>query len=486
MRRFVRGPLYSSQGNWVNHAMVKASDFDKINVKSIVDNAAIGVIIHNLDSSIVYANPTALKCLRLSFEQMIGKDALDPQWHFVDEQGRILPAEEFPVNKVLTWKTPIKQEVIGVVDSYSKTSWFMVDAYMEVGDQPDKGFVVVTFTDITEERTSFSFRDVVESALDAIVVTEAQAIEAPLGPKIVYVNKAFEELTEYSEEESLGETPRILQGKFTDKQTVKRIHDALVKKEPIRETILNYSKSGRPYWLDLNIIPLTNSLGEVTHFAAIERDVTEVTYRAEQLEKRNEELRELKKNLQQIIDKQTAELKEANLRLEQMAYYDTLTKLPNRRYFQDQLVKILSHAERYRFKVMYGLVDIDDFKVVNDTYGHDVGDEVLILIAKAFFHVFRRQDAFARFGGEEFAFAVEFTNEQDVAVVCERLIEEIAKRSYESESLDKPIKVTASVGVTFDNTTGIADVTSLYRQADKALYQAKSEGKNRFVVLPLN
>ncbi|NVJ51514.1 MAG: diguanylate cyclase [Gammaproteobacteria bacterium] len=462
--------------------MSKVGNLDQINVKSLVDNATMGVVIHNLDSSIVYANPTALRFLRLTFEQMIGKDALDPQWHFVDERGRPLPASEFPVNKVLTWKTPLEQEVVGVVDSFEQTSWFRVDAYIEMGDQPDKGFVVVSFTDITEERNSFSFRDVVENAQDAIVVTEASPIDSPLGPKIVYVNKAFEILTEYREDEVLGETPRILQGKFTEKETTDRIHRALEQQLPVRETILNYSKSGRPYWLDLNIIPLKNSLGEVTHFAAIERDVTEITYRAEQLAKRNEELALLKKNLQAIVSQQTAELKEANIKLEQMAYYDTLTQLPNRRYFQEQLDKILSHASRNEIMIMYGLVDIDDFKSINDSYGHDVGDQVLKMIASAFFNIFRRQDAYARLGGEEFAFALEFSSEEDVDALCSRLLEEVSSQTYQSDELAQPLSVTASIGVTYSKVTASSQAITFYRAADKALYEAKANGKNCYKV----
>jgi PAS domain S-box-containing protein len=91
----------------------------------------------------------------------------------------------------------------------------------------------------------------------------------------VYVNKAFTELTGYTSEEVLGKTPRILQSNGTDEESKKIIRQGLEQKTPTRVTIKNYSKTGEEYWLDLSIHPLKNSQGIVTHFVAIERDVTE-------------------------------------------------------------------------------------------------------------------------------------------------------------------------------------------------------------------
>lgn len=456
------------------------AEFDKINLKKLIDHAYIGVVIHQLDSSVVYANPTALKLLRLSFEQIIGKDAMDPQWHFLDEFGRKLPVEEYPVNRVLKWKQPIRQEVLGVIDSSGgDTSWFMIDAYIELDKQSEFGFVVVTFSDITDKKTDFSYFDVVEHAQDVIIVTDAESLEAPIGPKIVYVNKAFENLTGYSTEEVIGETPRMLQGKFTDKETTDRIKQSLIKKEPIRETILNYGKDGHPYWLDMIIIPLTNRLGQVTHFAAIERDVTEQKFYAEQLEKRNKDLRELKNNLQDIVDKQTAQLREANLKLERIAYFDVLTDLPNRRYFQDQLAKQIAYTKRHKLTLMFGIADLDDFKRINDTYGHATGDQALGIAAQVFKSIFRREDAYGRMGGEEFVFAVQVKTKRDVESICRKLVQQFAKISVPIEN-GESMGISASIGAHYEKVNEETTAESLYKKADQALYQAKAAGKKCF------
>lgn len=138
----------------------------------------------------------------------------------------------------------------------------------------------------------FSLEDVVKFANDIVIVTESYPLDEP-GPKIVYVNQAFTDLTGFDPEEVIGKTPRILQGPDSDPKTMAEIRTALEKKEPVRTAIVNYSKSGRKYWLDINIIPLKNRNGEVTHFAAIERDLTDIKKAEEEIRQKNTQLAEL-------------------------------------------------------------------------------------------------------------------------------------------------------------------------------------------------
>jgi PAS domain S-box-containing protein len=138
----------------------------------------------------------------------------------------------------------------------------------------------------------FSLEDVVRFANDIVIITEAFPLDEP-GPKIVYVNKAFTRLTGYTREEVLGKSLRILQEPESDSDKKAKIRAALEKREPVRTTIVNYSKSGKAYWLDINIIPLKNKRGEVTHFAAIERDLTEIKEAEKEIKAKNQELLEL-------------------------------------------------------------------------------------------------------------------------------------------------------------------------------------------------
>jgi PAS domain S-box-containing protein len=108
---------------------------------------------------------------------------------------------------------------------------------------------------------------------DIVLITEAEPLDEP-GPRIVFVNKAFERLTGYTSAETLGRSPRFLQGENTDRRALKEIRDALEQQQPIRRQILNCGKDGGEHWLDMDIVPIFNAAGKCTHFAAIERDIT--------------------------------------------------------------------------------------------------------------------------------------------------------------------------------------------------------------------
>lgn len=450
---------------------------NNLDVLKLFESAHIGVIIHAWDTSIVYANPQALNLLRLSYEQIIGKDAYDPQWHFIDDSYANIAIKDYPVNRVVAGER-VQNEVVGVIDgSKEKISWIMVNAYAEQG-LDGSGFVVVTFNDVTDSRQGFSFEQIVENAQDIVIVTEASEIKAPLGPKIVYVNKAFEKLTGYSKEEIKGETPRILQGSLTDKAASNRIHNALAKNTPVSETLLNYSKLGHPYWLDISIIPLRDRNDVVTHFAAIERDVTENRFHLEQLTKRNEDLKLLKDELKRLVEERTKELEQANQKLALLAYFDPLTKIPNRRSFIDQTSRLVHFCQRHKHIIAVGLLDIDDFKLINDKHGHNVGDKVLSTLGACFKEFFRQDDAYCRWGGEEFTFAVASTDSEGIEQLCQRLLNSIRELQYSADK-NTAFNITVSIGVCIRLPEINDSLDGYIKIADLALYEAKSQGKNR-------
>jgi PAS domain S-box-containing protein len=139
------------------------------------------------------------------------------------------------------------------------------------------GTALVVFTDVTDLEQAESdvvlLRNAVARLNDIVLITEAQPIDAP-GPRIVFVNEAFERLTGYSAAEAIGNTPRMLQGAGTDRATLDRIRSALQQGQPVREELLNYDKAGRPLWLELDIVPLADESGRSTHLIAVQRDIT--------------------------------------------------------------------------------------------------------------------------------------------------------------------------------------------------------------------
>lgn len=457
-----------------------------IDFARLIDSAGIGVIVHDWDTKVVYANPTALSMLKLSYEQLIGSTALDPRWHMLDEHHRQLHVSEFPVNKVKATEASLFGMTIGVIDfEQDETHWFKVNAVIEKSAGSELAFIVVTLYELEDISSVFSFEQIVQRAEDIIIVTEADDLEEPSGPKIVYVNKAFESLTGYTAKEVIGDTPRILQGRFTDQAAKDRIKAALYKKEAVREILLNYSKSGKPYFLDMNIIPLKNRDGVVTHFAAIERDVTEQTFYAEQLEKRNRDLKQLKENLQDAVRQRTIELKTANTKLQRLAYYDALTNIPNRRYFLEMSTAILSLGRRKGQQLAVAMIDVDDFKTVNDKYGHAVGDASLNFLACCMKDFFRAEDIIGRLGGEEFGLAMLFDSADDVKTTLGRFQQKLADSLNKVEAASNDISVqpfTISIGVCIVGAGQAAELGDLLKCADDALYQVKRQGKNAVMV----
>lgn len=135
-----------------------------------------------------------------------------------------------------------------------------------------------TLNDISDRKQALERLRLLESAVvnanDAVVITEAEPIDDPLGPKVVYVNEAFTRMTGYSPEEAIGETPRILQGPKTDRSQLDKVGAALEKWEPVRVEVINYRKDGSEFWVELNIVPIADETGWFTHWVSVQRDIT--------------------------------------------------------------------------------------------------------------------------------------------------------------------------------------------------------------------
>lgn len=416
---------------------------------ALLDNLHAGVVVHSKDTKIVYANPKALKLMRLSSNQALGTDAFDPHWRFLDKHSQVMNIENYPVNRVIDTKAPITNIEVGVLDSSSdKVTWLLCNAYPELDEQQEINQIVVSFIDITRQKKIIPFEDIVELANDIIVVTEAKPFRED-GPKIVYVNQAFTNLTGYTKEEIIGKTPRVLQGPNTSEETTYKIRTALAQQLPVKAQLLNYSKSGEEYWLDMNIVPMKNEFDDVFYFAAVERDVTE------QIER--EKL-----------------LKELSVR-------DSLTSLLNRRGFFEAAQTALSYAKRNNKVLSLAMIDVDHFKKINDNFGHHVGDEVLTGYAKIMQQFFRECDVVGRLGGEEFCVLLTDSTLSHAHEKLDQFREAIAKSIIKTKSLHS-INFTISIGLSSGEKGSNYNLDEMLQQADKNLYIAKDLGRNNIVL----
>ena len=165
-------------------------------------------------------------------------------------------------------------------------------------------------------------------------------------------------------------------------------------------------------------------------------------------------------------------IKEREKKIQRKAYIDSITGVPNRNMFDEVATKELVRDSRYKRDLTIGIVDIDFFKKFNDTYGHLVGDEVLIMIAQYINGAVRDTDTFARWGGEEFVILLPETNIESAVLVCEKLREGIANLSHQTAG-----GVTASFGITQHNEGDT--LLTIFKRCDDALYEAKKNGRNQ-------
>lgn len=230
---------------------------------------------------------------------------MDPDWRFtfinqrayelVDRAGEDLIGhelwEEFPEARGTRFETVYRRAM-----STGESQLFIeylpsVERWFEVNAHPTPDGLAIYFRDFTVQRETQErlklFEAATERLNDMIVITEAEAIEAPDHPRMLYVNTAFERITGYTREEVIGKTPRILQGSETDRAALDEIRAALETRSSMRTEVINYTKSGEPYWIEIDVVPLTDDEGHLTHFVAVERDITD-RKRAEERIRENE------------------------------------------------------------------------------------------------------------------------------------------------------------------------------------------------------
>lgn len=237
--------------------------------------------------------------------------------------------------------------------------------------------------------------------------------------------------------------------------------------ESIHITRKYIRKDGTNFWTDVYVSPLKNDAGEAVALIAFIVDIDRLVHAETELELANKKLKQTNVALQRAVDNLT-----------HLASYDTLTHLMNRRVLLESLDREILRCKRNDSGLAIALCDIDNFKTVNDTYGHDVGDMALIECARIMKEQVRGTDYVGRWGGEEFLFILPDTNPAGTLVVVERIRKMIENTfiPYDGGTL----KLTVSFGLCFEYAE--FNPKKMIDFADKAMYVAKNSGKNRIVI----
>ncbi len=294
-------------------------------------------------------------------------------------------------------------------------------------------------TDVTEHKHAADqlrlAARVFDRAGEGIVVTDPEQ-------KILTVNGAFTQVTGYSAEEVIGQKPSILASGRQDKNFYQNLWAELNKRGWWQGEIWNRRKNGEiyPEWLTINAV--RDPEGGVVNYVGIFSDISVV--------------------------------KESQRRVEFLATHDDLTNLPNRPLFLDRLRQAIAHAERSggTFAVLF--IDLDNFKVINDSLGHAAGDDLLKEIARRLRECVRVPDTVARFGGDEFALLIEDATVSDAETTAQRIAESLRQSHVIGRQNVYP---GASIGICLYPDDG-KDPESLLKNADSAMYRAKDSGKN--------
>ena len=275
----------------------------------------------------------------------------------------------------------------------------------------------------------------VEQSPVSVIITDTHGI-------IQYVNPKFTKLMGYTREETIGKTPRIIKGGYLPGDFYHDMWQTILAGHEWHGVFHNRTKHGALVWEVASISPIRDDHGVITHFVGVKEDITEL------------------KNLQEQVD--------------HMARHDQLTGLPNRFHFQDRMQQALSQGRRRNtpFGLLY--LDLNDFKKVNDEYGHDAGDTLLSVIGQRLLRCIRETDTVARMGGDEFTVLLtDLAGEESAERVAAMLI----------DLLSQPVPVLPGVEASVGVAVGIAlypldgqEIDTLLSRADKALYQVKRKG----------
>jgi diguanylate cyclase (GGDEF)-like protein/PAS domain S-box-containing protein len=301
----------------------------------------------------------------------------------------------------------------------------------------------------------------VEQSPVSIMITDIRG-------NIEYVNPRFSQVTGYSFEEAVGKNPRILNTDKTLPGTHRQLWETITAGREWQGEFVNQKKNGEEYYESASISPIVDAQGNITHYVAVKEDITG-------RKKAEEEIHEANRQLQIQLD--ANKLLQAEL-LEQ-AIRDPLTGLYNRRQMSETLVRELARAEREKYPVSFVMIDLDHFKHINDTFGHNVGDAVLQRLATQLLSQARLADIIYRYGGEEFLAIL-----PNVTATIAFQITERWRLFFMGSTLPleyNSAKATISCGISEYSRHGRTS-DELIALADKAMYRAKALGRNRVVV----
>ena len=419
----------------------------------LLEHLPAGVVVHDADGRIVSANRLACELLGHSVEELVGTEATAAAWHFVRTNNVPMPPEEFPVNLVLRTGEKVSHLIVGVpAQGRDIVRWLISNAYPEFDSSGRLHQVVVCFTDCTALKCAKQRLQKSEKRLRLVLRGSTDASwDCDLVSGEVYYSERWWHMLGYRPGELAADQELWLKLVHPDdRPSVNAFMETLV-----GDRRDSYSIEFRLRHRDGHVVPVL-SRGFV---------LRDANGKALRISGTNTDLTERKLAEQQIYE---------------LAYFDQLTGLPNRRLLIEELDKSLARcAHSGRFGALLFL-DLDNFKLLNDTMGHEFGDTFLREVAQRLRLAVRHGDQLARVGGDDFVLVLEDLgcSLNEAVTETNHVLDKIMATLGEPYDLQgRSFASTPSIGVVlFDGVA--ADIETLLKQADLAMYKAKADGRN--------
>lgn len=417
------------------------AEFKELNRDFIgfLENTSEFIYFKDADSRFRFCSKTMAEITgHSSWREMIGKHDREV---FTAEMAAVYEEEERPI---LQDGVALLNRIDPYLDAQGRAGWVSTSKWPIFDDEGRVAGLFGISRDVTQSRLAEIDLRIAAAAFqsrEGMCVTDAAGV-------ILRVNRAFTKVTGYSAEEAVGQTPRLLRSGRHDKAFYEEMWGTVNATGSWEGEIWNRRKCGElfPEWLTITAV--RDDAGSVTHYVATLTDITQ--------------------------------RKEAEYEIRNLAFYDPLTRLPNRRLLLERLKHALSAITRSEHGGALLFIDLDNFKTLNDTYGHDMGDLLLQQVAERLASCVRQTDTVARLGGDEFVVLLEDLSgsPQDAALQAKTVGEKILL------TLNQPYPLagheyhsTPSIGITlFSGPHNLSD--ELMKRADLALYDAKAAGRN--------
>jgi len=405
--------------------------------RTVIETTSEGFLIIDNNFNITFANHAL--CLLTGYE--LAELKANPAIHYIAPEFKHTFAQQFDRSNIQLHR---HEDLIILHKNGQPLNIRLTSTAMDDGS----GFFAFMTNITAHKETEIQLQKLsraVEHSASSIMITDKNGI-------IEYINPRFCEVTGYSEAEAIGQTPSIISTKETSPACHQELWSTILAGNNWHGETFNRTKNGAYYWSLMSISPVMDDNGEISHFISVSEDITTK--------------------------------KDQQIKIEKIALYDPLTGLANRRLLYDRLnqsTEMLHHQKDAGIGVI--MLDLDHFKTINDTYGHDIGDELLKEVAHRLTDCVRSEDTVSRPGGDEFTILLQDVSApKDIKLIAQKILLSL-RRGINIEKYN--FHITCSIGVSIAPLHS-REPKSLLKYADLALYQAKDCGRDNFQIFNAN